>query len=94
VSDSSALYVDSCQMCGRQSYITEASFTKHTGMLIIAQTQRFKGFMCEECIEKLFRQCEIHCALAGWWGIISLFIYNPIALVGNVIMYFRAKQQY
>jgi hypothetical protein len=91
---SQALQVGYCQVCGKQDLITEASYTKHTGLIIVGQTTRIKGFMCRECIGKLFKNCEIHCALAGWWGLISFFIYNPIALIGNSIMYFRAKNQF
>jgi hypothetical protein len=88
------LLFDHCQVCGKKDYITEASYTKHTGMVIIGTTQRYKGYMCKKCIRSLFNSCEIHCALTGWWGLVSLFIYNPIALIGNVIMYFRANKRF
>jgi hypothetical protein len=94
VDKSPALQVGCCQVCGKQDVVTEVSYTKHTGLILLAQTQRLKGFMCRECTGKLFSSCEIHCALAGWWGVISLFIYNPIALIGNLIMYLRARNRF
>jgi hypothetical protein len=36
---SPSLQVDNCQVCGKQDYITEASYRKHTGIAIIAQTE-------------------------------------------------------
>jgi hypothetical protein len=94
MSDKIELHVGQCQVCGTQDYVTKVSYTKHTGIVVIMTTQKFKGLMCQKCVAKLFKSCEIHCALAGWWGIASLFIMNPIALIGNAIMYFRANKQF
>jgi hypothetical protein len=83
-----------CQGCHTVRPITLVSYTKHTGLIIIGRITRHRGLLCEQCNKRLFSSCLIHCLTAGWWGIISFFIYNPVAIIGNIIMYFRAKNRF
>ena len=83
-----------CQGCHAPKLVTAVSYTKHTGLIIIGRISRHRGLLCEQCNKRLFSSCVTYCLVAGWWGIISFFIYNPTAIIGNIIMYFRAKSRF
>jgi len=83
-----------CQSYHAVKPITSMSYTKHTGLVILGRRQTYRGLLCEQCNKRLFSSCLNHCLIAGWWGIISFFIYNPAAIIGNIIMYFRAKNRF
>jgi hypothetical protein len=72
--------------------IYEARFKKHTGMLLISQTRTLtlRGTLDE--VKALYKSVQTHNLLAGWWGIISLFILNPVALIGNAHQMTRVKR--
>jgi hypothetical protein len=56
---------------------------EHTGAVVLwlQRTFTFTGTL-EQC-EQAYRKAQLHCLLAGWWGLVSLFLMNPIALVCN-----------
>ncbi|BBY22578.1 hypothetical protein [Mycobacterium stomatepiae] len=56
---------------------------EHTGVLIlwVQRSVTFTGTL-EQC-EQAYRKAQLHCLLAGWWGLVSLFLLNPIALISN-----------
>jgi hypothetical protein len=83
-----------CQGCHAVKPVTMVSYKKHTGLIVVGQTSTHKGILCAECNKRLFSSSLIHCLLAGWWGIISFFVYNPIAIIGNIVTYFNAKKRF
>jgi hypothetical protein len=57
---------------------------KHTGMLVVMQTQtiRVQGTL-EQC-EAAYREAQTHNLLAGWWGMFSFLFMNWIAIFSNM----------
>jgi hypothetical protein len=72
--------------------VYEARFKKHTGMLLLSQTRTLtvRGTLDE--LKAVYKSVQTHNLLAGWWGIISLFILNPVALIGNAHQMTRVKR--
>lgn len=73
--------------------VFQAKFRRHTGLLIIAQWQDSYATGTYDQIRQAYRAAQTHNLLAGWWGLISLLIYNWIALFGNMSEMSRIKQQ-
>ncbi|WP_144206500.1 hypothetical protein [Mycobacterium tilburgii] len=44
----------------------------------------------EQC-EQAYRNAQTHCLVAGWWGLLSLLLLNPIALAYNYTAIHRAR---
>lgn len=57
--------------------------TKHTGMVVIGYNQRYTVTGSYAQCDAAIRQAQQHNLLAGWWGLISILIWNPIALITN-----------
>ena len=71
-----------CQSCGVEAPTRKVQFHKHTGMLIMMRHGHFGGNFCKHCIGKYFAQFSGWTAVAGWWGMISVFI-TPCVLLWN-----------
>ncbi|MCA0158869.1 hypothetical protein LB823_21945 [Tsukamurella sp. M9C] len=76
-----------------QGPVFQAKFRKHTGLLILAQWQDSYATGDYQQIRAAYRAAQTHNLLAGWWGLISLLVYNWIAIIGNVSEMSRIKQQ-
>ncbi|SEC00911.1 Uncharacterised protein (plasmid) [Tsukamurella tyrosinosolvens] len=76
-----------------QGPVFQAKFRRHTGLLILAQWQDSYATGDYQQIRAAYRAAQTHNLLAGWWGLISLLVYNWIALLGNVSEMSRIKQQ-
>ena len=63
--------------------------TRHTGMIIVGQSRTAvtRGSL-EDCLAA-YKSAQLHNLTLGWWGIISLIIWNPMALINNT----RAKAE-
>jgi hypothetical protein len=72
--------------------IFEARFKKHTGMLLVSQTRTLNVRGTLEQVTTVYKSVQTHNLLAGWWGLISLFILNPVALIGNAHQMTRVKR--
>ncbi|MET9328846.1 hypothetical protein [Tsukamurella sp. NPDC003166] len=76
-----------------QGPVFQAKFRKHTGMIILAQWQDSYVTGSYADVRAAYRAAQTHNLLAGWWGLISLLVYNWIALIGNTSEMGRIKQQ-
>jgi hypothetical protein len=58
--------------------------TRHTGMIFLGQSRTAvtRGTY-EECMAA-YKSAQTHNFTLGWWGIISLFLTNPMAIFGNI----------
>jgi hypothetical protein len=72
--------------------IFEARFKRHTGMLLMSQTRTLTVRGTLDQVKTVYRSAQTHNLLAGWWGVISLFILNPVALIGNAHQMTRVKR--
>jgi hypothetical protein len=77
---------------GSHGPVYQARFRKHTGMIILAQWRDVTVTGSYEQIRQAYRAAQTHNLLAGWWGLISFFVYNWIALIGNISEMGRIKQ--
>ena len=59
--------------------IFEARFKKHTGLLLMSQTRTFTVRGTLDQVQAVYRSAQTHNLLAGWWGIFSLVVLNPVA---------------
>ncbi|WAC90683.1 DUF2510 domain-containing protein [Mycobacterium sp. Aquia_213] len=64
---------------------------EHTGVFVlwVQRSLTFTGTL-EQC-EKAYRDAQLHCLVTGWWGLVSLFLLNPIALVRNYLAIRRVR---
>ena len=64
---------------------------RHSGYVVLFHMQNYTvtGTLAE--CEKAYRDAQIHNLLVGWWSLLSLFVFNWIALWHNVnsIRYIR-----
>jgi hypothetical protein len=76
----------SCDVCGRRAPTRYVEFYQNIGMLIMRTSKSVKGELCKVCINKHFWEFTLITAVAGWWGMISLFL-TPIFLANNVFRF-------
>ncbi|MCV7030117.1 DUF2510 domain-containing protein [Mycobacterium sherrisii] len=55
----------------------------HTGALVLWHQRSYTCTGTLEQCEEAYRHAQMHCLLAGWWGLLSLLLMNPIALISN-----------
>jgi hypothetical protein len=72
--------------------IFEARFKRHTGMLLMSRTTTLTVRGTLEQVRTVYTSAQTHNLLAGWWGVISLLILNPVALIGNAHQMTRVKR--
>lgn len=56
----------------------------HTGMILWGIRRSFRQVLCRDCGLAFFRQKQNRTLLTGWWGWISLGLWNPIAIISNI----------
>ncbi|HEY3504953.1 MAG TPA: hypothetical protein VGN37_19485 [Actinocatenispora sp.] len=70
----------------------EASFIKHTGMLIWWQQSTTTHTGTFEQITKAYTGAQTHNLLAGWWSISSVVVFNWWAIFRNMYEYHKVKK--
>ncbi len=80
-----------CQTCGVEAPTQYVEFHYNIGMLIVRTHKSLKGTLCKACITKNFWEFTLINLLAGWWGVISLFV-TPVFLIHNSIQYLKARK--
>jgi hypothetical protein len=63
--------------------VFQARFRKHTGIVVLALWQDSVVTGTYEQVRTAYRGAQVHNLCLGWWGILSLFLFNWIALFGN-----------
>ena len=56
------------------------------------QHRTLRGPFCRECGLRLWKKMAGHSAALGWWGIISLFVGNPLTLILDGIAWLRLSR--
>ncbi|MEM6104709.1 DUF2510 domain-containing protein [Mycobacterium sp. 050272] len=66
---------------------------EHTGIVFfwVQRSITCTGTL-EQC-EKAYRDAQRHCLVTGWWGLVSFFLMNPIALISNYTAIRRVRAQ-
>jgi hypothetical protein len=72
--------------------VFEASFLKHTGMLIAWQHRTIQYHGSFEEIQAAYKAAQVHCATAGWWSIASILFWNWYCLIRNAVTFGKIKK--
>jgi hypothetical protein len=73
-----------CQFCGR-SPAQQFVVMQHTGMLLVGRTTTFRPVACRDHALEFIGKALRHSLIYGWWGAISLVIYNPFVLIRTMM---------
>jgi len=60
-------------------------------MLILMQNLSLKGPFCRAHGMAAVKRMTIRSLLFGWWGVISLFVANPLTLILNGVAWMRIR---
>jgi hypothetical protein len=65
---------------------------KHTGMLIVMRRQEFtvRGTLAQ--CEDAYKKTQVHNLVFGWWGLLSMLLFNWIAILGNMSAMSKVRQ--
>jgi hypothetical protein len=89
-----AVYEDNGRMqifSGEQQYKTQT--VKHTGLLVLWFNQQSSFTGTHAQVQAHIWKSLIHCLLLGWWSILSIVLYNWVAIFQNVAALVALKRQ-
>jgi hypothetical protein len=71
--------------------VFDITLLTHTGAVILwhQQTRRHVGSLAQ--CERLYRSAQTHCLVAGWWSLLSVLVFNWIALFSNMAAIRRVR---
>jgi hypothetical protein len=79
-----------CDSCGVKAPTKYAAFHQHIGAIVLMFHQRYRGNLCRECIDSIFRRTTLTTVALGWWGMISMIV-TPFVLIHNIVRYFMVR---
>jgi len=79
-----------CKACGQFKPTINGSLNRHIGAVVLMYHRHISGYMCKDCIGRIFWEYTPLTCAAGWWGMISFFV-TPVVLVNNVAYYVRSR---
>ncbi|MGH9763595.1 MAG: hypothetical protein ACREDR_32705 [Blastocatellia bacterium] len=79
-----------CDSCGVRAPTKYAAFHQHIGAVVLMFHQRYRGNLCRECINTIFRRTTLTTLGLGWWGMISVIV-TPFVLIHNVVRYLMVR---
>lgn len=79
-----------CRICGATPAV-KVTVHEHHGMIILMQMLTLKGPLCREHGMAAVKRMTGRSLLLGWWGLISLFVMNPITLFLNLIAWLKIR---
>jgi len=80
------LHFASCQVCSAFGPIKYVEFYENKGALFMRFSREIKGYLCKNCITKIFWRFTLTTLFLGWWGVIS-FIITPFYILNNIGRY-------
>ena len=72
-----------CQHCSRAP-ARKFTLRRHVGLLILMQNVRIEQTLCRECGRRELTRYTARTLVEGWWGVLSLVIFNPLTIALNV----------
>ena len=78
-----------CRVC-QGAPATDATFVRHTGMLLAWHQMTYRGRWCRDCGTATFRKVQNWNLMLGWWGLASFFL-NIYAVLRNLASYNRVR---
>lgn len=83
-----------CQICLQTGHdLKFRRFRRVISYIFAASLQDVAGYFCPGCRTKTFLVRQGTTLLTGWWGLLSLFLYNPAAILLNFYGLFAAPLQ-
>jgi hypothetical protein len=73
----------SCQQCGR-SPARQFTVRRHVGLLVLMRTVRVSQTLCRACARRELRRYTARTLVQGWWGVLSVIVFNPLTIVLNL----------
>ncbi|NXY97370.1 hypothetical protein HYE82_23945 [Streptomyces sp. BR123] len=77
-----------CRACGGQAAANH-KIRAHVGVLILMKFEHLDGPFCRTCGIAVVRQMTTRALCLGWWGPLSLVIFNPFTLLWNLLAYLK-----
>lgn len=77
-----------CRACGAPS-AADFKVRSHVGILIMMKFEHLDGPFCRACGIAVVRQMTTRALFLGWWGPLSLVIFNPFTLVWNLLAHLK-----
>ncbi|MFJ6940204.1 hypothetical protein [Streptomyces sp. NPDC101132] len=72
-----------CRACGSQE-AANVKVRAHLGLLIVMRFEHLDGPFCRTCGISVVRQMTTRALCLGWWGPLSLALFNPFTLLWNL----------
>ncbi|WP_051795900.1 hypothetical protein [Streptomyces sp. NRRL S-87] len=72
-----------CRACGGQA-VAHTKVRAHVGFLVVMRFEHLDGPFCRACGLSVVRQMTTRALMLGWWGPLSLVIFNPFTLLWNL----------
>jgi hypothetical protein len=79
-----------CQLCGRGP-ARRLTIRRHVGMIVLQKFIRITPTLCKDCGRRTIWQYTGRTLVQGWWGLISLVIANPFAILMNMVALLKAR---
>lgn len=78
----------SCRVCGGVPALAVTA-RAHRGMVLLMQFRSLPGPFCRTCGVAAVRSMTTATLAQGWWGPLSFVLFNPFALLWNLVQRFR-----
>lgn len=80
-----------CKVCG-VTPTAPVTIRAHRGLVVIMRWRRADGPFCGFCGIALVREMTTATLRQGWWGVGSLIIGAPVALMSNLLAYRKLRR--
>ncbi|MGW4688919.1 hypothetical protein ACWEPM_29045 [Streptomyces sp. NPDC004244] len=77
-----------CRACGGRAAANH-KVRAHVGVLVLMRFEHLDGPFCRACGIAVVRQMTTRALCLGWWGPLSLVLFNPFTLVWNLFVYLK-----
>ncbi len=75
-----------CVGCGREAKTAPFRQRRQIGLIIMRLYSDERSMLCAPCMGRMYRSMTGVTLVAGWWGVISLFV-TPYVLISNTAGY-------
>jgi hypothetical protein len=83
--------INYCQICHNFTKTQKVVIEQIIGLILLRKYKKVEGYLCSDCIEKIFWEYSSNTLFFGWWGLISFFL-TPFILINNTISYISTKK--
>jgi len=79
-----------CRFCGRAPALA-TTVRAHRGMVLMMQWRHLRGPFCRSCGLQAVKKLTTDTLWQGWWGLFSLFLGAPFALLSNLFAWRKLR---